>query len=139
MTAQALIVLHAQRHRLDDRPITDPLLQQARRQIAQARQQGILVVYLQHDGQEGDPDQPFTRGWTLHPEFRAEAGDLLLRVTDDDAFQGSRLDAELRHLGVQTLTLLALDAGGAARAATARTAEALGYVLAQAEPILSAD
>lgn len=127
----AVLLLSAQRHHHEELEASDILAMERRllpwREAAQAaRERGDVVVFLQRDGEAGSVNEPLTRGWTLHPDFRVEDGDLLLRVQHDDAFLGSLLNVELRARNVGSLTVLALPDSPAA-AATAQTARAEGF------------
>ncbi len=95
-----------------------------------ARAQGAWLVYVQHDEVPG-VDEPLTRGWLLHPDFRAESGELQLRASAPNAFEGTNLDPELRALKVTRLTVAGLPSGSVA--ATARRAAELGYHVTVAE------
>lgn len=134
---RALLLLSAQRHHHEALEAADVLA--AERRIApwrealeEARSRGDVVVFLQRDGEAGSPDEPLTRGWTLHPDFRVEEDDLLLRVREDNAFAGSLLSVELRARGVSALTVLALPDSLAARA-TAEAARAEGFIVSGTE------
>ncbi len=130
---RALLLLDAQRYHHEDLEATDVLAMEKRllpwrQAIQQARKDGDLVVYFQRDGEVGSVNEPLTRGWTLHPDFRVEEGELLLRVQHDDAFAGSLLVVELRTRGIEVLELLALPDSLAARA-TAQGAQAAGFTV----------
>lgn len=132
----AVLLLSVQRHHHEELEASDILAMERRllpwREAAQAaRERGDVVVFLQRDGSQGSVNEPLTRGWTLHPDFRVEDGDLLLRVQHDDAFAGSLLNVELRTRNVNSLTLLALPDSPAA-AATAQTARAEGFAVQEA-------
>ncbi|WP_161881222.1 isochorismatase [Deinococcus alpinitundrae] len=127
---QALLLLDAQRARhraLEDRDprAADARLLPWRAAVSQARSQGVLVVFVQRDGEVGSDLEPLTRGWTLHPDFRVEERDVLLRVTADDAFERSALTLELRSRGIGHLKVLALP-GSAADVPTRAGAQRAG-------------
>lgn len=134
-TPVALVLLTAQRHHLEDHPQERALLADWQKRVQTARAAGHLVVHVQWDGAQDTPGATFSRGWVLHPDFRAEAGDLPLRATHPDAFAGSGLDAELRRRGVTELHLLTLPETEMLPA-TAETARGLGYEVRvlEAEP-----
>ncbi len=98
--------------------------------VSQARSQGVLVVFVQRDGEAGSDLEPLTRGWTLHPDFRVEERDVLLRVTSADAFAQSALALELRSRGVSGLRILALP-GSAADAPTRSGARQAGFEVSE--------
>ncbi|MFD1731332.1 isochorismatase family protein [Deinococcus malanensis] len=127
-TATALLLLNAQRHYLEDQPDEPALSRAWRAQVQAAREAGHLLVFVQWDGHEGTSGETFTRGWVIHPDLRAEAGDLRVRATSPDAFDGSGLDTLLRSLGVQVVELLALP-GSEEGEVTTRSAQALGYTV----------
>lgn len=74
----------------------------------------------------------FSRAWTLHPDFRAEQGDLLVRATLPDAFAGSDLAAQLHASAVQTLQVLALP-GTPELGATTAAAQTHGFTVLDLE------
>jgi nicotinamidase-related amidase len=75
--------------------------------IAQARQAGVPVIFIQHDGEPGDEDVvPFTEGWKLHPKLEMQPGDMVIRKTTCDAFYGTTLEAELKSRRIRTLLLM---------------------------------
>lgn len=137
-TTQALLVLGAQRSDHQVSEDADPRAADAhlglwRRAVAQARAGGVLVVFLQRDGAAGSDHEPLTRGWTLHPDFRVEERDVLLRVDTDDAFAGSPLTLELRSRGVSRLSVLALPESRAATA-TQQGAGQAGFAVSRWQP-----
>lgn len=103
-TPVALVLLTAQRHHLEDHPQEQALSAAWQKRLQSARAAGHLVVHVQWDGALGTPGETFSRGWVLHPDFRAETGDLPLRATHPNAFAGSGLDAELRRRGSRNST-----------------------------------
>lgn len=140
-TPVALVLLTAQRHHLEHHPDGARVAQRWLGRVGEARAAGHLIVHVQWDGPEGTPGETFSRGWVLHPDFRAEAGDLPLRATMPDAFAGSGLDGELRRRGVTELQVLTLP-GVEVLPATAETARRLGYgvrVLEGEPAVLGAD
>ncbi|WP_339096790.1 isochorismatase family protein [Deinococcus sp. VB343] len=125
LTPRALVLLSVQRHHLHDHPHERELAREGLRQMGAAREGGELIALVQWDGEEGSPAQTFSKDWTLYPDFRAEAGDVLVRAQQPDAFHGSDLDAALRGRAVRHLTLLGLDSDNLT--VTAQSARDLGY------------
>lgn len=108
LTPHALVLLNVQRHHLEDRPDERELTRAWAHQVDQARTNGELIVIIQWDGEAGSDHETFSRGWILHPDFRAETGDLLIRAVKPDAFSTSGLDGELRARAVQHVRFLGL-------------------------------
>ncbi|WP_293913761.1 isochorismatase family protein [Deinococcus sp.] len=137
-TSHALLLLDAQRHQFETSTVETSTVETIaaenstiphrlavwREAVAQARRGGVLVVFLQRDGEAGGGLEPLTRGWTLHPDFRVEDGDVLLRVSSEDAFAGGALNLELRSRGVTDLSVLGVSGH---EAATERGAHLAGF------------
>ncbi|HEY9569158.1 MAG TPA: cysteine hydrolase family protein [Thalassobaculum sp.] len=69
------------------------------------RAAGGAVVFVQHDGPEGDPHDPRHPGWRLLPGLDARSDDPVVRKTACDAFLGTRLEEMLRMHGATRLIL----------------------------------
>lgn len=125
LTSQAFILLSAQRYHLEGRPDERELSREWLRQLEQARAAGEMIVLVQWDGDEGSDHETFSKGWTLYPDFRAEAGELLTRAKWPNAFAGSELEAELHGRAVRHLRLVGLD--NEALSQTTQAARNLGF------------
>lgn len=55
-----------------------------------------VVVFVQHDGPQGDPHHPDLPGWKLLPALDARAGDAVIRKRSCDAFLLTGLEELLR-------------------------------------------
>ena len=83
----ALLLVDVQRNMLEgDAPV--PAAAEVRPRLEtlldRARTAGALVVHVQNDGSQGDPDLPHTEGWEL--VFPTRDGELVLRKDDCDTF-----------------------------------------------------
>ncbi|WP_261664163.1 isochorismatase [Deinococcus sp. Marseille-Q6407] len=103
-----------QRHHFDTSAGDHPRLRHFRQRLQQAREQGLPVILVQWDGGlfPQTPDT-FSRDWVLHPDIRAEDGDLLVRASGRDPFSGEliggqTLAAQLQAMGVTELDVLAV-------------------------------
>lgn len=126
LTPVAFVLLTVQRHYLEAQPDEHGVSLAWHEQVMQARGRSELIVLLQWDGPEGTPCETFGRGWVIHPDFVAQAGDLQIRAGEPDAFHGSPLHAELSTRGVRHLKLLAVPEA-AVLEPTLISAQALGY------------
>lgn len=70
---------------------------------ARVRAAGGTVVFVQHDGPEGDPHHPDHPGWRLLPGLDARPQDPVVRKTACDAFLGTTLEQVLRQQGADAL------------------------------------
>lgn len=132
LTPTALVLLNVQRHDLEGHPHARELARDWAHRVESARAHGDLIVLVQWDGAPETPGETFSRGWTLHPDFRAEAGELLLRAARPDAFQGSDLGPLLHGRAVRDVFLLGLE-GGSELEATARAAQEAGFSVVMLE------
>ncbi len=82
------------------------------------------MIFLQNDGPAGALDEPFQPGWKLH--FPALSGEVVIRKTEDDGFDGTDLNAILTAFGVKNLVICGVLSEMCV-AATARGALERGY------------
>lgn len=80
----------------------DGVVQRLNRLADGMRAKGGIVIFVQHDGQDGwlEPGSP---GWQLVPALRTEAGDHFLRKASCDCFLETDLQALLEREGIQRL------------------------------------
>jgi nicotinamidase-related amidase len=88
----------------------------------------IPVVYVQNSGGTGDPDEPGTAGWALHPTLPIEPADLVIEKRTPDAFAGTSLQQELAARGIRTLVIAGMQTELCIDA-TCQRATALGYAV----------
>lgn len=125
--AEALIVVdvqHAFVTGADAVPGHRLLLRAVQTLIARARAAGVPIVFLQNDGPAGAVDEPDQPGWALF--FEPAEGDVVLRKSNDDGFDGTRLHKRLQQAPAHTLAVCGLLSEMCV-AATVRTALAYGY------------
>jgi nicotinamidase-related amidase len=79
------------------------------RLIETCRAGGVEVIYVQHDGEPGDPEEPGTKGWEIHAAIRPEPGEKLVRKRFNSAFRGTDLLAYLRDRNVGRLVLVGIQ------------------------------
>lgn len=94
----ALIVIDMQQGSFTDaspRHDAAGLVRRLNHLAASVRAAGGTVVFVQHDGPEGDPHHPDAPGWHLLPDLEVRDGDAVVRKTACDAFLGSTLEAVL--------------------------------------------
>lgn len=136
LTPTALMLLNVQRHQLEDQPHEREVTRDWAHRVESAREHGDLIVLVQWDGAPDTPGETFSKGWTLHPDFRAEAGDLLVRAARPDAFARTDLSAQLHGRAVRDLFLLALPDTPELEA-TARGAQQAGFsVIMLSSPVV---
>lgn len=67
------------------------------------REAGGAVIFVQHDGPEGDVHHPSQPGWALLSELEKRASDRVVRKTACDAFLNTELDGVLAQDGIRDL------------------------------------
>ncbi|ASW05159.1 isochorismatase [Rhizobium sp. 11515TR] len=92
--------------------------------LDRARSAWTPVIFLQSDGPAGALDEPFQPGWKLH--FPPLSGEVVIRKTEDDGFEGTDLDSILTAFGVKNLVICGVLSEMCV-AATARGALERGY------------
>ncbi len=104
----------------------DALLENILKLLELARASGTQVIFIQNNGEPGEPDEPRTEGWMLHSELVIENGDLIVQKKHPDPFTDSELHATLRKKGIHKLIIAGLQSEYCINA-TCRKACELGY------------
>ena len=63
------------------------------------------MIFVQHDGPDGDPHHPSQPGWAILPELEKLPADLTVHKTTCDAFLGTDLDRVLASRGIRDLVI----------------------------------
>ncbi|HEY1352002.1 MAG TPA: isochorismatase family protein [Ktedonobacteraceae bacterium] len=88
---------------------SERLLTTLRALLARARKAGILIVYVQNNGGSGDPDQPETPGWQIHPDLTPRKSDVVIQKWTPDAFYQTLLQEELATHGMKQVILAGMQ------------------------------
>lgn len=108
--ATALLVVDVQRGLVDAGPwAADEVLGNIAALIAACRGAGVEVVHVQHDGQPGEPEEPGTHGWEIHPAVRPAPGEKLVRKRFNSAFRGTDLLDHLRAREIGRLIVIGMQ------------------------------
>jgi nicotinamidase-related amidase len=109
--ASALLIIDAQQGLLDGEaaiPAAEAVVDGLVTILAAARAAEALVIHLQNDGAPGAIDEPGTSGWFIHPKVVPKPGELVLRKTRDDGFDGTKLETVLAGRGVSRIAVAGL-------------------------------
>jgi nicotinamidase-related amidase len=107
----ALLLIDVQRNMLDgEAPV--PGAAEVRPALAslleRARAAGAVVVHVQNDGSDGDPDVPHTEGWEL--VFPAQPDELVVRKDECDTFASNPgLAADLEARGIDHVVVAGMQ------------------------------
>ncbi len=77
--------------------------------IARARSAGIPIVYVQNNGGPGDPDEPRTPGWQIHPDLAPSENDVVIQKWIPDAFYHTLLQEELTRRGIKQVIIIGMQ------------------------------
>lgn len=85
------------------------LLSKAEKLITRARSAKVLIVYIQNNGNDDDPDAYGSPGWEIHPSIAPIEGELVIQKHTPDAFHETNLLAELKARGIIKLVIMGLQ------------------------------
>lgn len=94
--------------------------------IKQARDSGIPILYVQHDGPKGHGLEVGSPAWNIHPAIAPQEGDVVVHKRASDSFYDTSLQHELDKRGITNLVVV----GGQTEYCvdtTVRRATTLGY------------
>jgi nicotinamidase-related amidase len=96
--------------------------------LASAREQGIPRIFIQHDGNPGESEEPHTPGWEIHAGVRPRADEPVIRKRFNSAFKETGLHDRLRDRGIDTLVIVGIQTEYCVDT-TVRVAFELGYAV----------
>ena len=124
----ALLVTDAQRNMFEPQPVYrgDAVRSIIRTLIHRARAQNVPVIYMQHCGGPGEPDEPGTTGWVIHPDLAPAEDDVVLKKQTPDSFHQTQLVNVLTKRNVSRLIIAGMQTEFCIDT-TCRRACSLGY------------
>jgi len=108
MSKSALIIIDAQSGMYNGEKIVpifegEQKIRKIKHLIEKARSRGIILIYIQHDGDKGHPLEKGTRGWMIHSQILPIKGDLVIQKRHPDSFLHTQLQEVLADLFVTNL------------------------------------
>lgn len=73
--------------------------------LQRARNEGVPIIYIQNNGGVGEPDEPGTEGWQIHPRLAPVDSDIVVQKTVPSAFEENELDRLLKDRGIERLVV----------------------------------
>lgn len=104
----------------------DEFLERILKVLFLARSSGTQVIFIQNNGEPGEPDETRTEGWLIHPELAIENGDLIVQKKLAEPFTDTELHNVLKKKGIQKLIVAGLQSEFCIEATCKKAAE-LGY------------
>jgi nicotinamidase-related amidase len=108
MSARALIIIDMQVGSFTPataRYDTHGLVARLNALAARVRESSGLVIFVRHDGPEGDPHHPSQPGWHILPELEISPGDIIMAKTACDSFLGTELEEILTAHDIDQLII----------------------------------
>ena len=124
----ALLIIDAQRNMFEPEPVFkgEQIRQHIRTLIHRARIHNIPIIYMQNCGGPGEPDEPGTTGWVIHPDLAPSSDDVVLKKQAPDSFHQTQLVNVLKRRNVQQVVLTGMQTELCVDT-TCRRAATLGY------------
>jgi nicotinamidase-related amidase len=110
----------------------EAMLKNAAGLLAKAREKGIPVIHIRHDGGPGDLLHEGEPGFAIRPEVAPKAGEKTITKYHCSSFRDTGLDAELKKLGIDRLVIAGMQTDFCIDTAC-RIAHGLGYDVTLAE------
>ena len=131
----ALLVIDGQRNMFEPNSVYqgEAVRSNIRTLIHHARSEKLPVIYMQNCGGPGEPDEPGTTGWVIHPDLAPDKDDVVLKKHSPDSFHQMQLKNVLKKRKVNRLVLVGMQTEFCVDT-TCRRAHTLGY-----EVVLAAD
>lgn len=102
----ALMIIDMQVNLLTPAYHADEVLANINELLAQARRSETPVIYVQHDGPQGDDLEVDTPGWQIHPAIAPRDTELIVHKRASDAFHATPLKQELDQRGIKHLVVV---------------------------------
>jgi len=77
--------------------------------INKARKSKIDVIFIRNNGTVGEPDEPGTPGWHIHPSIYPKPGDLIMDKSGPDPFEGTDLQEKLDKLEIDHILVAGMQ------------------------------
>lgn len=123
----ALLVVDVQEAAVQAGPFEGPrVLRNISTLIDTAREAATPVLFIQHDGRPGEPEEPHTPGWEIHRDVTPLRDEPVFRKRFNSAFRETSLHAHLRARGLETLIVVGIQTEYCVDT-TIRVAFELGY------------
>ncbi len=126
----ALLVIDGQRNMFEPSSVYqgDAVRNTIRSLIHRARSENVPVIYIQNCGGPGEPDEPGTTGWVIHPDLAPAKDDVVLKKHSPDSFHQTQLKNVLKKRNVTRLVLCGMQTEYCVDT-TCRRAHELGYAV----------
>ncbi len=106
----ALLIVDVQRALIDEHPYDEKnFLDRLKKLIDAARDVGVDVVYVRHDGGKGDPLNDGEPGFEIHPAVAPQPGEMVFDKKYNSAFKETELQKHLNARGIERIVLAGMQ------------------------------
>ncbi|MAT41396.1 MAG: cysteine hydrolase [Anaerolineaceae bacterium] len=126
---QVLIIIDAQVNMFDENFSifdSDRIINVLSSLIDKAHEKNVPVIYVRNNGDDGEPDQPGTPGWEIHPSIKPQVDDIVIDKQGPDAFHNTDLAKVLKKQGITDLVIAGMQTEMCVETSSRRAVE-LGY------------
>lgn len=106
MNQTALLIIDTQTALIEPAYQGMAVLDRIKALLIQARASHAPVIYVQHDGAQGDGLEVGTAGWQIHPVIAPQEGEAVVHKRASDSFYDTSLEQELRARNIQHLVVV---------------------------------
>jgi nicotinamidase-related amidase len=109
---QALLVIDAQINMFnEDFSVyqANQLTKRLQHLVKQARLKGVPVIWIRNNGGKGDPDEPGTYGWKIHPSLRPNRDEVVIDKYEPSAFKDTILLSILKQNRITDLIIAGMQ------------------------------
>lgn len=109
---QTLLVIDAQINMFDeDFSVYQPnkLIIKLRHLVEQARLKGIPVIWIRNNGGKGEPDEPGSHGWNIHPSLNPKKDEVVIDKYEPSAFKDTNLLSILKQNRISDLIIAGMQ------------------------------
>jgi nicotinamidase-related amidase len=127
--ATALLLVDLQRGMFSQEQVPhdgEAVLRRVSDLLGRAREQGVAVLHVRHDGGQGDALKRGTAGWEIHPAVAPQGTEPVIDKDRCSAFDRSDLHARLSARGIDRLIVAGMQTEFCIDT-NCRAAHALGY------------
>ena len=96
--------------------------------VEKARKENVIIIYMQHYGNENSFFSEGSKGWEIHSKVSPKGNDIVIEKTHSDSFQDTKLDEILKNNNIGDLVICGFVTEGCVDTAI-RRANSLGYSL----------
>lgn len=77
--------------------------------VKQARSNNVPVIWVRNNGGKGDPDEPGTQGWKIHPLLKPMKGEVVVDKYEPSAFKDTNLLLILKQNKITDLVIAGMQ------------------------------